>query len=119
MQCAAQSAARAVGFDHALLHDQEGRLLSAAMGNIFFVQNGALCTPSTSLALRPGVMRAWVMAQQSVVEVELAADCLKDAEEVFLTNSRLGVMPLRFGPLEPGPVGCALRDRCRQEKIIP
>jgi branched-subunit amino acid aminotransferase/4-amino-4-deoxychorismate lyase len=119
MQCAAQSAARAEGFDHALLHDQEGRLLSAAMGNIFFVQNGALCTPSTSLALRPGVMRAWVMAQQSVVEVELAADCLKDAEEVFLTNSRLGVMPLRFGALEPGPVGCALRDRCRQEKIIP
>jgi hypothetical protein len=38
---------------------------------------------------------------------------------VFLTNSRIGVMPLRFGALEPGPVGCALRDRCRQEKIIP
>lgn len=119
MQCAAQSAARAEGFDHALLHDREGRLLSAAMGNIFFVQNGALCTPSTFLALRQGVMRAWVTAQQSVVEVELAADRLKDAEEVFLTNSRLGVMPLRFGTLEPGPVGCALRDRCRQEKIIP
>ena len=119
MQCAAQSAAHAEGVDHALLHDQEGRLLSGAMGNIFFVQNGTLCTPSTSLALRPGVMRVWVMAQQSVREVEVAADCLKDAEEVFLTNSRLGVMPLRFGALEPGPVGCALRDRCRQEKIIP
>jgi 4-amino-4-deoxychorismate lyase len=89
------------------------------MGNIFFVQNGALCTPSTSLALRPGVMRGWVMAQQSVREVEVAADHLTDAEEVFLTNSRLGVMPLRFGTLEPGPVGWALRDRCRQEKIIP
>ena len=119
MQCAAQSAARAEGFDQALLHDQEGRLLSGAMGNIFFVQNGTLCTPSTSLALRPGVMRGWVMAQQSVREVELAADHLADAVEVFLTNSRLGVMPLRFGGLEPGPVGCALRDRCRQEKIIP
>ena len=119
MQCAAQSAAHAEGVDHALLHDQEGRLLSGAMGNIFFVQNGTLCTPSTSLALRPGVMRGWVMAQQSVREVEVAADHLTDAEEIFLTNSRLGVMPLRFGALEPGPVGCALRDRCRQEKIIP
>jgi len=119
MQCAAQSAARSAGFDHALLHDQEGRLLSAAMGNVFFVQNGALCTPSTSLALRPGIMRAWVMAEQSVREVEVAADRLKDAGEIFLTNSRLGVMPLRFGAVEPGPIGCALRDRCRREKIIP
>ena len=119
MQCAAQSAARSAGFDHALLHDQDGRLLSAAMGNVFFVQNGALCTPSTSLALRPGIMRAWVMAQQSVGEVEVAADRLKDAGEIFLTNSRLGVMPLRFGAVEPGPIGCALRDRCRREKIIP
>lgn len=119
IQCGAQSDARAEGFDHALLHDNKNRLLSAAMGNLFFVHDGALCTPSSSLALRPGVMRAWVMAHQSVVEVEIAANRLKDAEEVFLTNSRLGVMPLRFGALEPGPVGCALRDRCRQEQIIP
>ena len=119
IQCGAQGDARAEGFDHALLYDNEQRLLSAAMGNLFFVHDGAVCTPSSSLAVRPGVMRGWVMAQQSVVEVELAADRLKDAEEVFLTNSRLGVMPLRFGALEPGPVGCALRDRCRQEKIIP
>jgi branched-subunit amino acid aminotransferase/4-amino-4-deoxychorismate lyase len=119
IQCGAQGDARAEGFDHALLYDNEQRLLSAAMGNLFFVHDDALCTPSLSLAVRPGVMRAWVMAQQSVVEVELAADCLKDTEEAFLTNSRLGVMPLRFGALEPGPVGCALRDRCRQEKIIP
>ena len=119
IQCGAQRDARAQGFDHALLYDNKQRLLSAAMGNLFFVHDGALCTPSSSLALRPGVMRAWVMAHQSVVEVEIAANRLKDAEEVFLTNSRLGVMPLRFGALEPGPVGCALRDRCRQEKIIP
>jgi branched-subunit amino acid aminotransferase/4-amino-4-deoxychorismate lyase len=119
IQCGAQGDARAEGFDHALLYDNKNRLLSAAMGNLFFVHDGAVCTPSSSLAVRPGVMRGWVMAQQSVVEVELAADRLKDAEEVFLTNSRLGVMPLHFGTLEPGRVGCALRDRCRQEKIIP
>jgi branched-subunit amino acid aminotransferase/4-amino-4-deoxychorismate lyase len=119
VQCAAQSTARSAGFDHALLHDQEGRLLSAAMGNVFFVLDGTLCTPSTSLALRPGIMRAWVMAEQSVREVEMAVNRLKDAEEIFLTNSRLGVMPLHFGAVEPGPIGCALRDRCRRENIIP
>jgi branched-subunit amino acid aminotransferase/4-amino-4-deoxychorismate lyase len=51
--------------------------------------------------------------------VEASADSLENAQEVFLTNSRLGVMPLRFGKVEPGPVGCALRDTCRRKKIIP
>jgi branched-subunit amino acid aminotransferase/4-amino-4-deoxychorismate lyase len=118
-QCAAQAAARAAGFDHALLSDDKGRLLSAAMGNVFFVRDGALCTPAFSLAVRPGVIRSWVMAQESVREVEASADSLENAQEVFLTNSRLGVMPLRFGKVEPGPVGCALRDTCRRKKIIP
>jgi branched-subunit amino acid aminotransferase/4-amino-4-deoxychorismate lyase len=119
MQCDAQSAARVAGFDHALLPDDKGRLLSAAMGNVFFVRDGELRTPALSLAVRPGVMRSWVMAQESVREVEVAADSMESAQEIFLTNSRLGVMPLRFGKVEPGPVGCALRDRCRREKIIP
>lgn len=118
-QCAAQATARAKGFDHALLSDNEGRLLSAAMGNVFFVRDGELCTPSLSPAVRPGVMRSWVMAQESVREVEASAGSMENAEEIFLTNSRLGVIPLRFGKVEPGPVGCALRDRCRREKIIP
>jgi len=118
-QCAAQAAARAEGFDHALLSDSEGRLLSAAMGNVFFVQNGELCTPALSLAVRAGVMRSWVVSQESVRELEVTADSMEDAQEIFLTNSRLGVMPLRLAKVAPGPVGCALRDRCRQEKIIP
>jgi branched-subunit amino acid aminotransferase/4-amino-4-deoxychorismate lyase len=119
MQCAAQSAARADGFDHALLFDTEVLLLSGAMGNVFFVHEHELCTPSLNLAVRPGAMRAWVMRQQAVREVEFSANFLAEAGEVFLTNSRLGVMPLRFGKLDPGPVGCALRDRCRREKLIP
>lgn len=118
-QCAAQAAAHAAGFDHALLSDNEGRLLSGAMGNVFFVRDGKLCTPTLSLAVRPGVMRSWVMAQESVREVEVVADSMENAQEIFLTNSRLGVMPLRLGKVAPGPAGCALRDRCRREKIIP
>ena len=115
MQCDAQAEANAEGFDHALLYDHAGRILSAAMGNIFFVRRGRLCTPSSSLAIRPGAMRAWVMTHHAVEEVDQAGEM----EEIFMTNSRLGVMPLRFGNLHEGPVGCALRDRCRQENIIP
>ncbi|MGA0110792.1 MAG: aminotransferase class IV [Chthoniobacterales bacterium] len=119
MQCAAQAAARADGFDHALLFDEEGRVLSAAMGNVFFVMDGELCTPSLSLAVRPGVMRSWVMDRQPAREIECPAWRMEEAGEIFLTNSRLGVMPLQFGKIGPGPVGCALRDRCHREKLVP
>lgn len=119
MNCAAQTAARAEGSDHALLCDHEGRLLSAAMGNVFFVHEGRTATPSLSLPVRPGAMRAWVMERQPVREVEFPAKLLGEAEEVFLTNSRLGVMPLQIGEIGPGPVGSALRDRCRRENIVP
>ncbi|MFM8684560.1 MAG: aminotransferase class IV [Chthoniobacterales bacterium] len=119
MQCAAQSAARAAGFDHALLADRDGNLLSGAVGNVFFVYDGQLCTPSSGLSVRPGVMRDWVMAQENVQEVRFKALDLEKVAEIFLTNSRLGVMPLQFGRLTPGTLGCALRDRCRREKIIP
>jgi branched-subunit amino acid aminotransferase/4-amino-4-deoxychorismate lyase len=119
MQCDAQSAARAAGFDHALLSDRDGYLLSGAMGNVFFVYEGQLCTPSSGLSVRAGVVREWVMTQEKVQEVGFKAPDLEKVGEIFLTNSRLGVMPLKLGNVSPGPAGCALRDRCRGEKIIP
>ena len=119
LQCAAQSEARAAGFDHALLADRDGYLLSGAMGNVFFVYEGQLCTPSSGLSVRPGVMREWVMTQEKVQEVRFKALDLGKVGEIFLTNSRIGVMPLQFSNLSPGALGCALRDRCRMEKIIP
>lgn len=119
MQCSAQAAAQSAGFDHALLADHAGKLLSGAMGNIFLWLDGKLCTPALSLAVRQGVMRSWVMRQHAVVEAEIPAACLGEAGEVFLTNSRLGVMPLICGSIAAGPIGAALRDACRQEKIIP
>lgn len=118
-QCAAQSAARAAGFDHAIISNHEEILLSAAFGNLFFVMDGDLCTPSHSLAVRPGIVRSWVMRQHKVLEIEFPSAHLDEADEIFITNSRLGVMPLHFGSIEPGPLGLALRDTMRREKMIP
>lgn len=115
--CEAQRLARVAGFDHALLEDFCGRLLSAAFGNVFFVLGGELCTPSSSLAVRPGVIRSWVMRRHPVREVEFSATRLGEISEMFVTNSRLGIMPLYFGKIRPGPVGRELRDLGVCEKI--
>ena len=119
LQCEAQRGALAAGFGHALLADGDGNLLGAAFGNVFFVVGGELCTPSVSLAVRPGVIRAWVMRRRPVREVEFPAARLAEVSEMFVTNSRLGVMPLCFGVVGAGPVGRGLREDCIREKIVP
>ena len=119
MNCAAQAAAQAAGFDHALLADHHGNLFSAAFGNLFFVIDGELCTPSCSLAVRPGVIRGWVMRQQPVSEIEFPVTRLTEVTELFLTNSRLGVMPLHCGEIKPGLIGRSLREAILREKIVP
>ena len=119
MNCAAQAEAQRAGFDHALLADHDGHLLSAAFGNLFFVLDDELCTPSLSLAVRPGVIRAWVMRRQPVREMEFPAARLASVTELFLTNSRLGVMPLRCGAVAPGPIGRSLRAAALRGNIVP
>ena len=119
LNCAAQTSARKAGCDHALLADHEGNLLSAAFGNIFFVLGGELCTPSLALAVRAGVIRSRIMQSQNVREVKFPAARLPEATELFLTNSRLGVMPLQCAAITPGPLGRTLRATLLRENIVP
>lgn len=115
----AQRAAQVASFDHALLNDHQGFLLSAAFANVFFVLDGKLCTPPLSLAVRPGVLRAWVMRQHPTYEIAWPGEQLNEASEIFITNSRLGVMPLLFEKISPGPLGKKLRALGLRQKITP
>jgi len=119
MNCAAQASAQSGGRDHALLADHDGNLLSAALGNLFLVLDGELCTPSLTLAVRAGVIRSRIMQGQKVREIKFPAARLAEATELFLTNSRLGVMPLRCNAIAPGPLGRALREALLRENIVP
>jgi branched-subunit amino acid aminotransferase/4-amino-4-deoxychorismate lyase len=119
LNCAAQTSAQNAGCDHSLLADHEGNLLSAALGNIFFVLDGQLCTPSLALAVRAGVIRSRILQSQPVREVKFPAARLPEATELFLTNSRLGVMPLQCAAITPGPLGRSLRQTLVRENIVP
>jgi 4-amino-4-deoxychorismate lyase len=70
------------------------------MSNVFIVRNGRLITPRIDLCGVAGVMRRVVLreATQAGLEAEegtLSAADLNSAEEVFLTNARIGVWPIR------------------------
>jgi branched-subunit amino acid aminotransferase/4-amino-4-deoxychorismate lyase len=80
--------------DEALLFNIKGELVSACMANVFIIQNGKIKTPALSSGARPGVIREWVMRKRPVGQGRITEDDLGAADEIFLTSSWLGVMPV-------------------------
>jgi branched-chain amino acid aminotransferase len=107
--------ARAAGVDEALCLNEKGFLAEAGMSNIFLVSGGTLKTPGLESGILPGITREAVLelASQmdiSALEQEISPDELFQAEEIFLTNSLIEVMPLTeidklpVASGKPGPV---------------
>jgi branched-subunit amino acid aminotransferase/4-amino-4-deoxychorismate lyase len=89
--------AQAEGFDEIVYVDEQGRILEGATTNIFVVKNGVLYTPPLALGILPGVIRARLLRtpQAHAEEKILSLDDLDAADEIVITNSVLGAMPVR------------------------
>jgi 4-amino-4-deoxychorismate lyase len=77
-----------------LIVNIERVVISAAMANVFFLIEGILQTPAVDVGVRRGVVRQWITRMTPVRESRLSLEEISAAEECFLTNSRLGVMPV-------------------------
>lgn len=95
----ARMAARAVGCDEAIFLNEQGYLAEGSTTNVFLVRRGELITPCFESGVLPGITRDVVLeiARTSNIKaterwVELNE--LVEAEEAFLTNSILELMPL-------------------------
>ena len=83
--------AKGRGCDEALLFNEHGELVSAALANVFLVQDGIIRTPSLACGARDGVIRSWVLSQTPVRERSLFFRDVQNADEIFLTNSWIGI----------------------------
>jgi branched-chain amino acid aminotransferase group I len=109
----ARMEARAAGCDEAILLNEQGYLAEGSTTNIFLVNNGELVTPSSESGVLPGITREAVLeiAQASnikTLERHVGLKELIEAEEAFITNSILELMPLtRFDgkPIGTGKPG--------------
>ncbi len=94
----AKRAAVAEGFDEAVWMHADGRLLEGATTNVFVVHNSIVCTPPLNEGILPGIARHILVSlpgqEQLIREVPISAEFLLESEEVFITNSILGVMPV-------------------------
>jgi branched-subunit amino acid aminotransferase/4-amino-4-deoxychorismate lyase len=103
--------ARKKGFDETLLFNDHAELVSATMANVFLVMGDDLHTPRRSSGARAGVIREWVIKRRKVQERRLRREDVLAADEIFLTNSWIGVHPvatLEGRPLGPRNVGSRL-----------
>jgi 4-amino-4-deoxychorismate lyase len=103
------------GIAEGLLRDGEGRVVEGTVTNLFLVRDGELVTPDLAGAGLPGVTRGRVLEAAASLGIPVREDPvwpgdLARAEELFLTNSIIGVWPVReldgqmVADGAPGPV---------------
>ncbi len=96
----ARAQAREAGVDEALMLNVHGDVACAAAANVFWLWGGGLFTPSLACGVLAGTMRARVMEAArglgvEVAEVRAGPAELARGDAVFLTNSLIGVRPVR------------------------
>jgi 4-amino-4-deoxychorismate lyase len=89
-----------------LMRDVEGSVVCGTMSNVFLRRGSTLMTPALDRCGVAGVMRRWVLEQAKdlrlrVWQGRLPVEAFRDAEEVFMTNAVVGVVPV--GLIQGGP----------------
>jgi len=87
-------------FLEGLLKNDVGDVIEGTMSNLFLVENGAVFTPFLDECGVAGVMRAELMQRMpemgiEVAEERISVERLLAADECFLTNSLIGIWPVR------------------------
>lgn len=101
--------AQSHGADEAVMANTRGNLCESTTANVFVVRDGGLVTPPLSSGCLPGVTREVLLEHGIAVERDLPIGVLAEVEEVFLTNSLRGVLPVhsidgRALDSAPGPI---------------
>ncbi len=75
--------------------NEKGHLAGATMANLFWVRDGVIFTPTLDCGCRNGAVRRWILSCfPQTREVEVGPGVLEAADEIFLTNSRVGIVPV-------------------------
>ncbi len=92
-------AAHANGAMEALWFTPEGHLAEGAISNVFAVRDEELWTPPLDTPVLPGITRAAVIELAASLDIPVREQALtledtRAADELFLTNSMMEVMPV-------------------------
>lgn len=86
------------GYNEVLFLNEKGFLSEGSMSNIFIVIDKEIYTPSIKCGLLPGIVRNFLIKEYKIIEKELTLEDIMMADEIFITNSLLGIMRIsKFG----------------------
>ncbi len=83
-----------------IMLDNEERVISGTMSNLFLVKAGALLTPDVTQCGVAGVMRGLILDIAARLDItarigEITLNDVLEADEVFVCNSLIGLWPVR------------------------
>ncbi len=83
------------GADDALITNTDGNMACATTSNLFIVEGGKLVTPPLTDGVLDGITRRSMIATYHASEESISETRLMKAEGVLLTNSILGLRPVK------------------------
>lgn len=93
----AKMEARETGFFDAVLLNDKGQICECSSSNIFWVKGNRIFTPSLDCGILDGVTRKIVLELygNNISEGIFTLDDISDADEIFITNSVIGILPVK------------------------
>ena len=94
------------GFHEAIRVNENGKVTSGCMANVFWLKDDVLFTPSLATGCLPGTTREFVLENLECREVEAGIEELDTADAIYLTSAGLGVTSVaefdshRFSPTD-------------------
>jgi branched-chain amino acid aminotransferase len=98
--------------DEALLLNTNGEAVETVSGNLFWIWQDKICTTPIACGALPGITRAVVFEicrtlNLPVIERAIKPEALKKSNGIFLTQSALGIVPVKVfdgEPVAPSPL---------------
>ena len=120
----AKREATAAGAYDALMLNGAGQVAECTTSNVFFVRRGRLCTPGLACGILDGITRNVVLHLAKAEKLDCNEGVYREADlfaadECFLTNTTMELMPVRMindqpiGSGKPGPLTQALHRAFR------
>lgn len=110
-----------------ILCDHTGQVICGTRSNLFWVSGGELFTPDLSTCGVSGLMRSKIIELSSTLNIRMNIrrsvwEKLESADEVFVTNSLIGIWPIRaLGARRwpaPGPITRRCMDALKHPRSV-
>ncbi len=101
-----------------IILNTDGDVAECVVSNIFMASRGSVITPSLDTNILPGITRSTVLDICRFTDIPISEECfaiekLINAEEVFITNSLMEIMPV--SKIDDSMIGKAIPGRLTQQ----